>query len=88
MERKWYRSKFHIDRFQTRAKAELSIFSVQDTTWYNIGIAGIWELIGLSAGRHEIKVKKRKPDINVGTVGGFTYNPTSFLLYGNGRGLK
>lgn len=39
-------------------------YSIQDTTWYNIGNRRNLELIGLSAGRHEIKVRARKPDTN------------------------
>jgi signal transduction histidine kinase/ligand-binding sensor domain-containing protein len=39
-------------------------YSIQDTIWYNIGNRRNMELIGLSAGRHEIKVRTRKPDAN------------------------
>jgi signal transduction histidine kinase/ligand-binding sensor domain-containing protein len=39
-------------------------YSIQDTTWYNIGNRRNLELIDLPAGRHEIKVRTRRSDTN------------------------
>jgi len=39
-------------------------YSMQDTTWYNIGNRRNLELIDLTPGHHEIKVRTRNPDLN------------------------